>query len=373
MRKLLPVLLILLALPFPAYAREGLFWTPEGSQQVATNEIGESLMLGESREERNGFTEIVGVTFTIFAPEENGEPKWTTYGGNGTDKLEHAAPADDGWIAVGSSSSSDLENGWHLGDYDNKEGKTDAWVVRLDSEGEVRWTRCYGGSDWDSFNAVCPAPDGGWILAGYTHSSDGDVVGWHDSGELYAQPDGWIVHIDDDGEILWQRTLGGSDYDELFAIRQVPGGYMAVGETGSTDGDVQGLTGGTDAWVVLLDTEGTLLRQVCYGGADDDSFTALSAEADGRWLAAGTSWSFDEADTSRAESGWAVSLDAEGNAAWRLRFGGEVGVEYAQCIIPYPDYWVLAGYTQPMGEEASDWIVGMRYTGDAWALLEGAL
>lgn len=376
MRKRMMMILAaaLLLLPVAAQAREGLILTQDGYRGVAFNASGEALLIGELFEEEDGLVQNVGVSFLIFPPTEGMPTKWGDFnGGNGLDKLEHGLPTADGWIAAGSSSSSDLDNGWHEGNYDDKESKTDGWVVRLDGEGAALWTRCYGGSDWDSFNGMCETHDGGWILAGNTYSSDGDVSGWHDSGELYTQPDGWLVKIDAQGDIVWQRALGGSGYDELFAVRQAPGGYLAVGATASMDGDVGGTNGGLDGWVVLLDDNGELLSQACYGGSDDDSFSVLSPISPAGWLAAGTSWSNDLTTEERVGNSWAVCLDEQGASEWMMRYGGHIGIERTEYAFSRDDSWVLAGFTQPMGEEATEWVIIMDYGGNGWKLFDGAI
>lgn len=350
-------------------AMEGIIPTGDGYRRVAFNEIGEALLLGVASDEEDGLVQNVGVSILLFASQEGEEVRNSAIlSGDGLDKLEQAVATEGGWMAAGSTSSSDLGIGWHPGNYDNKEGKTDGWVVRLDENGEMVWSRSYGGSDWDSFNAICEAHDGGWIVVGNTYSSDGDVVGWHDSGELFTQPDAWVLHIDAEGEILWQKTLGGSGYDELLSVKAVPDGYLAVGATDSQDGDVGETHGDRDGWVVLLDTEGSLLRSVCYGGESDDSFAVISDGPEG-WLAAGRSWSF-ELGESRRDNGWAVRLDAQGDMLWETRFGGDEGFEYSRYVSFATDFWVVAGYT-PNEEKDIHWAVGIREDGSEWKVVGG--
>lgn len=369
MKKIMIAVLILVCLPACVLAEtETIYWTADTYKRAARNDIGEALFMGEAVEEIDGFARIVGVSFTLLPVKDSGgEVRWShTTVGNGTNKLEQAVATDDGWIAAGSSSSSDFDTVWHEGWYDGKEAKTDGWIVRLDNEGETVWMRMYGGTDWDSFHAICPASDGGWIVVGNTYSSDGDVVGWHDSGEMFMQPDGWMLHIDDAGDIVWQCTLGGSGYDELLGVKQVPGGYLAVGTTDSMDGDVTGLNGDRDGWVVLVDEAGNLVEQYCYGGDREDSFVTL-AEGDEGFLAVGTSWSFAKDAENREETSWAVLLNDQGEAQWMQRFGVEQ-FEYPEYAGWVTDYWAVAGYTME-GEKQKPWLIGIPEGAGEWKLI----
>ena len=85
-------------------------------------------------------------------------------------------------------------------------------------------------------------------MAGYTESNDGDVSGYH--GGDY---DAWVVKLNSSGDILWQKCLGGTIDDRAYSIQQTSdGGFIVAGFTVSNDGDVSGNHGASDAWVVKL-------------------------------------------------------------------------------------------------------------------------
>ncbi|MCD6594956.1 hypothetical protein J7L68_04690, partial [bacterium] len=95
--------------------------------------------------------------------------------------------------------------------------------------------------------------DGGFIVAGVSQSNDGDVSGNHGSS------DSWVVKLNSAGEIVWQRTLGGSDEDCATSIQQTTdGGFIVAGVSQSNDGDVSGNHGYDDYWVVKLSPEGKI-------------------------------------------------------------------------------------------------------------------
>lgn len=152
------------------------------------------------------------------------------------------------------------------GDISGAHGGIDAWVVKLDNQGVILWQRALGGSAEDHLWGN-PTGDGGAIMVGQTSSSDGDVVGYH------GGMDGWVVKLDSLGGIEWQRTIGGSGFDRLvghYFQETSDGGYLLVGNTTSSDGDVALNRGGSDLWVIKLSDAGLLEWEHTYGGSSDD-------------------------------------------------------------------------------------------------------
>lgn len=358
-----------LLLPAVALA-DTLLWTDQGYKRGAVNDRGEVLLLTYEAAEENGL--VVDVNAGVTLLDRKDKELWRVLvGGDGSDTLYQAVPAKDGWLAVGGSSSGDLANGWHEGFYDAFEPKLDALVVRLGDDGGVLWTRCYGGGDTDVFRGVCEAEGGGYILVGHTYSSDGDVMSWHDSGETFIQPDGWIVCIDEGGEILWQRTLGGSGQDALYGVVPVEGGYLAVGATDSQDGDVSANNGDLDGWAVLVSGEGELLASRCYGGNSEDVLTAVAAGPDGL-LAIGYTWSWDNVETFLGCDGWALGLTGEGELRFAQRFGAE-GTQRAQIALWRSGAWTVTGYTQLDGDGVREWAITLPKGGQSWKVIRGEM
>ncbi len=219
---------------------------------------------------------------------------------------------DGGYVVAGETNSND-------GDVTGSHGGVDAWVVKLDAMGNISWQKALGGSDYDPAYAVRQTTEGGYIVAGSTLSNDGDVSGNHGNWDV------WIVKLDDMGNILWQRALGGSQLDEAKAIQQTTdGGYVVAGLTQSNDGDVSGQHGSVDAWVVKLDDSGSITWQKPLGGSNVDWAHAVQQTTDGGYVVAGASNSND-GDVSGNHGdydAWCVKLDAMGNITWQKALGG---------------------------------------------------
>src|SRR5690606_18589800 len=141
------------------------------------------------------------------------------------------------------------------------------WVVKLNATGDMVWEKLLGGSNFE-FGWRVREISGGYIIAGSTMSNDGDVTGFHGGSGLYG--DFWIVKIDITGNILWQKALGGSGDEMATSIELTSdGGYIVAGASNSNDGDVSGNHGNFDYWVVKLDGTGMIEWQKSLGGSGE--------------------------------------------------------------------------------------------------------
>ena len=184
---------------------------------------------------------------------------------------------DGGYIAAGriaSNTEDELSDAYGLGN---------VLVAKLDASGTVKWQKNYGGVDEERAYSIHQTADGGYIVAGAAGSTTGIVKGW--KGSL----DAWILKLDQDGNIVWQNCFGGVDDDLAYSTRQVSGGgFVFVGETSSFDGDVQGTHSRNDAWVVSLDSDGNILWQKTLGGVFGDAAYDFRQTFDGMLLIGGT-------------------------------------------------------------------------------------
>ena len=120
-------------------------------------------------------------------------------------------------------------------------GDADFWILKLDPQGEIEWQKTYGGPRFDLAHSIQQTQDGGYVVGGWTRS--------YGAGE----EDVWVLKLDPDGEIEWQKTYGGAGFDSAHSIRQTEdGGYVIAGETESFG------AGGTDVWVLKLDANGEI-------------------------------------------------------------------------------------------------------------------
>ena len=242
-----------------------------------------------------------------------------TYGGSAIDEANATEQTSDGgYIIVGRTSSAD-------GEVSLNKGMTDAWIVKLDSNGNMIWEKTYGGSGPDEATAVKQTKDGGYIVAAWTASLDGDPVDIHNSVDY------WILKLTDSGTIGWNKCYGGYADEMPYAIQQTKdSGYVVAGWSMSYDGDVSGNKGGVDYWVVKLDDTGKISWNKSLGGLDDDLASAVVQSADGGYVICGYTWSSDGDVKDHRGSGantdmWLVKLDSIGNIDWSKCYGGSDG------------------------------------------------
>lgn len=276
---------------------------------------------------------------------------------------------DGGYVlsAYTTSNSGDV-SGNHGGSYD-------AWVVKIDAFGALQWQTCLGGSGGDQANAIQQTADEGFIVAGSTASSDGDVSGYHDAGSAIPRADAWVVKLDADGAIQWQKCLGGWERDDISAILQAgDGGYICAGSTYSNDGDVSGNHGDFDAWVVKLDAAGDLQWQKCLGGTGTEAARSIAQTMDGGYIVTANTSSNngDVQGNHGSHDAWVVKLSASGVIEWQECLGGS-GPETGYSILQSADQgYLVAGQTKSTDGDVSG-IHGVGFTYDAWAVKLDAL
>ncbi|HRI41976.1 MAG TPA: hypothetical protein PLW54_09880, partial [Bacteroidia bacterium] len=161
-------------------------------------------------------------------------------------------------------------------------GSSDIWLVRTDANGNMLWQSCFGGSAMDVAGSFVELPNGHLLIAVYTAPQNGDVTANH------GQFDAWLLEVDATGHLVWQKTYGGSASDLLYTITLAPNGDILLGGgTYSNDGDVSGQHGNKDYWLLRTDATGNLLWQRSLGGSKHEVCYGLAVYTSGNLLACG--------------------------------------------------------------------------------------
>jgi len=257
-------------------------------------------------------------------------------------------------VMVGSSnSSSDMPGAHGLG--------YDAFVAVLSPLGVPLWGKAYGGNNEDYAYAIRQTPDSGFIIAGATRSTDGDVSGGHGDFDM------WVLKISPLGDVQWQKTLGGSAADYAYDIQVTSdSGFIVAGRSASADGDLTANQGGFDMWVVKLSKSGTLQWQKSLGGTDDENAASVIQLANGEYAVAGDTYSSngDVTDSHGGEDYWIIRLSGAGSVLSKKCYGG-TGSEYAQCIRQTPEGGlIITGGSNSGNGDVSTPLGG----GDIWML-----
>jgi hypothetical protein len=219
--------------------------------------------------------------------------------------------SDGGYIVAGYAGAAN-------GDVTGHHGGMDAWAIKLNSSGNVEWKKCYGGTSDEWFSSVKQTPDGGFIFFGDTESEDGDVSSVNGSSDM------WLVKTNSTGNIQWEKTFGGSSYEEgAYLSLTNDGGYIVTGYTASNDMDVTGNHGDIDYWVVKLSSSGNIQWQKCMGGPEEDEGYAVIQTADNGYMVLGYSNS-DGGDVTGGHGDY---------DAWLVKLSGTVGMDEEQTTL----------------------------------------
>ncbi len=245
----------------------------------------------------------------VLKLDSNGKLQWEkTFGGSDNDgAFSVQQTKDGGYIVAGGTRSSGA-------------GRFDVYILKLDSNGKLQWEKTFGGSDDDMATSIQQTTDGGYIVAGYSYGAQ--------------KFDVHILKLDSNGKLQWEKTFGGSDSDVAFSIQQTKdGGYIVAGSTRSSG------VGGKDVYVLKLDSNGNIQWEKTFGGSKDDEAFSIQQTKDGGYIVAGSTESFG--------AGWkdvyVLKLDSNGNLQWEKTFGNEDDDEAYSVQQTSDDGYIVAG------------------------------
>lgn len=309
-------------------------------------------------------TLILFIFFCLLEESVQSQIQWQrALGGSGEefmdgDKLIKQTP-DGGYIIAGTTNSGD-------GDVTFIHTAYEFWLVKLSVFGNIQWEKTYGGSNSEQCRSICLASDGGYVLVGESYlSNDGDVSG--NQGLM----DFWVVKIDSMGNLQWQKTLGGSNFESANAVDEAnDGGFYIAGFTNSNDGNITGYHGGTDGWLVKLNSSGNLLWEKAIGGSNSDEISSISSTTDGGCILGGTTYSNDDdvSGNNGLSDLWLVKFDSIGSLQWQKCLGGSsnenAGIQGASVLQTSDNGFVIAGTTTSNNGD----VTGYHGMGDIWVV-----
>lgn len=286
---------------------------------------------------------------------KGGEIWQKTLGGYAMEKLLSITQTKDGGYILGGTSSSNRTtiNEKQAVDLNQKtedgKGNLDYWVVKLKSSGDVEWQKTIGGIYVDELKSIHQTSDGGYILGGYSNSPESG----NKTEPNFGLSDYWVVKLDKDGEIIWQRTYGGDKDDKLFSlIKTKDGGFILGGSSnsGATHTKSKSNKKGTDYWVVKLDENGGIEWQETYDYGMNDMLTSIIQTEDESYLIGG----YAQSEIKPSEKGKkldkegisdyiALKIDSKGDEKWTEVIGSK-GEEVLKKLLETRDGgYLLAG------------------------------
>ena len=307
---------------------------------------------------------LVAIATTVFS--QNIGIVWQNcYGGSEDDIVHDVVFVVEGFLIVGGTASVD-------GDISFNNGNSDFWLIKIDTIGDIIWEKTFGGSNGDFCTRIIPAPGNNYYLLGNSMSSDGDI-----SYDPYpGSNDIWVVKIDNQGNILWDKIIGGGMIDAIESATVTSDGGVAVfGWTGSQNGDVTINYGMYDMWFVKLTSDGDIELDRSFGTDDFDFGYAIIQTSDGGFLIGGTSTIGNNGNLTciphsiNAEA-IILKLNASGEIEWQNCYGGsehdgvfgllEVGDGYLISAYAYSNDGDVTGHHG----DADIWIIKIDLLGN---------
>lgn len=170
---------------------------------------------------------------------------------------------DGGFMILASSSG---------GNFDKTEpsfGGSDLWLLRLNADKSIRWQKTLGGDQDDDGTTILELHNGDFLVLSDSRSG----VSGNKQSANYGNKDYWVLRLDADGNILWDRSFGSTNSDASSDLISITDSTFLIvgGSNGGQNGTkIQPSFGGFDYWVVAFDAAGNELWQATYGGSVDD-------------------------------------------------------------------------------------------------------
>ena len=260
--------------------------------------------------------------YCIIKVDAHGNKIWSkNFGGELSDDLYDMLLLPDGSILLGGTSRSSFSRDKSQ----NSRGATDYWIVKIDQEGNKIWDKTIGGNRTDALIHMITLSDGNILLGGLSHS----LITGEKSAENKGNSDYWIIKIDLEGNIIWDKAFGGDLSDKLCKMTLFPDGNILLGGESwssiSEDKSEENI-GQEDFWLIKINEEGNIIWDKTYGSVQQDNFKDLFVQANGEiWLAgySKAEASGDKSEDSQEDDFWILKLDSEGNLIKDVTFGGE--------------------------------------------------
>ncbi|MFK7970709.1 MAG: caspase domain-containing protein [Bacteroidia bacterium] len=292
-----------------------------------------------------GFTDSYGEGKTdiwVMRTDRRGNELWRVYMGDKNNDWPNAMiETRDGHIVIAGHQEK------KTGTDDKPKYVNDAWVFKLDRNGEMVWSETFGGRKNDEANALVELADGSLGITGYSGTFS------------RGQNDIWVLRLTRDGDKMWAKNFGGKKTEEGHGITQAPDGDMIITGYTTSFGN-----GGADILVMKVDLDGSKVWLRNYGGSGNDAGEAITVTASGELLVAGWTGS----DGAGGLDGTVLKLDTDGVYQWQ-RYYGQDRKDVFYSITPLRDGFAVSGYaSDPIHGTKSLWAA--RMSGDGGMVWE---
>jgi hypothetical protein len=224
-----------------------------------------------------------GGDYWAIKTDHTGVLEWSRFFGGSFTEVPLGVLETDAhnFLIVGSSDSNDFN-------ISSSKGSYDFWIIKISTEGTLLWEKSFGGSEIDEAKAITTTNDGNFIIVGDTRSADKNVSKNNGAADI------WVLKVSVEGTLLWEKTIGGTNFDAARAVsRTQDNGYLISGSSRSLDNGFEN-KGQNDALILKIDNNGNLLWQKTFGGSEIDFLHGVVELENTAIIAVGESRSSDK-------------------------------------------------------------------------------
>lgn len=256
----------------------------------------------------------------VFETDLKGDLLWSqTYGGNSSDYGAHIGYLpDSSLIVLGATNSED-------GDVNNIKGWTDYWLLKLGNQGNLIWEKTYGNEHFNRGSDMHILPNGDFIMIGFSEPDNHNPHPNKNFDRYYSNENIEIVKMTENAEKIWTQNYGGSSTENTHQILAMPNGdFMVLGSSSSYNGDKSKPKGNFDIWILKINASGELLWERSYGGSKMELARSGVLTNDNSIIIVGSAESNDK-DVSINKGNfdlWMIKIDQHGDIVWEKTIGG---------------------------------------------------
>jgi len=257
----------------------------------------------------------------LIKTDENGNQVWTkTFGGTGNDcGYSVQQTSDGGFIIAGRTNILHTASSY-------------IYLIKTDANGDTSWTKTFSGT-YDNGYSVEQISDGGYIILGTT-----SLFG-------YSESDVYLIKTDSNGNTIWAKTFGGTYSDDCYSVQQTSdNGFIIAGQTYSYG------AGRSDVYLIKTDENGNQIWTKTFGGTNYDCGYSVQQTSDGGYIIAGYTYSYGTGDADV----YLIKTDANGNRIWYNTFGRSYWEEAYSVQQTSDGGYIIAGYTHSYGAGGGD-------------------
>ncbi len=293
----------------------------------------------------------------------NGNPQWMKrFGGTNNDALfELALSSDQKIYAIGRSSSNDGDVPMGV-----SSKVQDIWMAKFDPNGQLLQSHTYGNMGNDQGFDIEVDASNNIFVTGVLGFTDLNSSPANDFDLSHGDEDAFIMKLNAQGQKLWSKTIGGGGKDQGTSVALTSdGGVMANVQLNSQDVAGTNNLGGADGLVIRYNSTGQMSWQTRIGGSGDDKIEEIISLGNGKYMSSGSSTSnfFDASKPNGNADGWVCLMNDSGGIEWQSSFGGTKD-DFIYCVIPSGNNkYYFSGKTQSQDIPGTNFGGGID---DAW-------